>query len=367
MDDRARLIRIGGTVAWLAVGVPLLLAETGSLPRLGLWFASFLAFGAAHLAASRRTEPPLALLAVEVAAVLGIVLTLCNGFEGTLLVLIAMQLGGRLPRRGAMVWIVVQTLLFAAAITVHWSLRPALLLVPPYLGFQLLAYFAFELMARETAVRRALEASNAELRALQQALTDAGRIAERLRISRELHDAIGHHLTALSLNLEVALQRTSGEVKETVSTAQTLARGVLAEIRNIVASMDEDRGIDLADAIVALAEDIPQPHIHFQLGEDLRVDNAESARAVLRCAQEIITNAARHSGARNLWIVVAREDGALRIRAHDDGRGAESPRDGFGLRAMRTRIEDLGGELRIESHAQRGFNVTAVVPVEAQA
>ena len=365
MDDRARQIRIGGTIAWLAVGVPLTLEAAGSLSRLGVWAASFLIFGAAYWLATGRAKPPWPLLAVQVAAVVGQVLTLCNGFEGTLLVLVAVQLASALPRRQAILWIAAQTLLLGAAITIHWSFRSAVLLVPPYLALQLLAWIAFDLVARESEARRALEQSNAELRALQEVLTDAGRIAERLRISRELHDAAGHHLTALSLNLEAALQRTSGDTRASVTTAQTLAREVLGEIRGIVAAMDDDRGLDLGNAVVSLAAGIPRPRIHFRIAAGLRVENAESARTILRCAQEIITNAARHSGAENLWIVVDREEGTVRIRAHDDGRGAEDVRDGFGLRAMRARVEALGGTLRVESHAQRGFNVTAVVPVEA--
>jgi signal transduction histidine kinase len=358
MDQRAR---IGGMLAWLAVGIPLTLEAAQSLARLAVWGVAFLAFGGAYWLATRRARVPYALLVVQLAAVVVQVLTLCNGFEGALLVLVAMQLAGR---RHALPWLIAQSLLLGIAITIHWSLRPAVLLVPPYFAAQLLAWLAFDLLARERAARHALEETNAELRALQEVLTDAGRIAERLRISRELHDAVGHQLTALSLNLEVALQRTSGPTRESIDTAQTLARGVLGDIRDIVASMDADRGLDLANAVASLAAGIPRPRVHFEMSGELRVENADAARAILRCAQEIITNAARHSGAENLWIVVDREDGAVRIRAHDDGRGADEVRDGFGLRAMRTRVEALGGELRIESHVQRGFNVTAVVPLE---
>lgn len=344
MDQRAR---IGGMLAWLAVGIPLTLEAAQSLARLAVWGVAFLAFGAAFWVATSRVRVSYGSLVLQVAAVVVQVLTLCSGFEGALLVLVAMQLAGR---RHAVVWLVAQTLLLGVAITIHWSLRPAVLLVPPYFAAQLLAWLAFDLLARERAAR--------------QALADAGRIAERPRISGELHDAVGHQLTALSLNLEVALQRTSGPMRDSIATAQTLARGVLGDIRNIVASMDADCGVDLASAVASLAAGIPRPHVHFEAGGELRVENADAARAILRCVQEIITNAARHSGAENLWIVVDRDDGAVRIRAHDDGRGTAQVRDGFGLRAMRTRVEALGGELRIDSHAQRGFNVTAVVPLE---
>src|ERR1700693_4311912 len=107
---------------------------------------------------------------------------------------------------------------------IHWSFRPALLRVPPYFGFQLLAFFAFDALAREAA-------AHAELRAVNEILADSSRIAERLRISRELHDLLGHHLTALSLNLEAALHRTEGDARGHVQTAQTLAKQLLGDIR----------------------------------------------------------------------------------------------------------------------------------------
>jgi len=328
--ERARLIRIGGTLTWLAVAVPLIIESSHSLPRLGLWAVSWLAFG---IALQRNW------LVVEVAAVIGMVLTMCDGFEGTLLVIVAMQLV--MPRRRAFVWIGVQTLLLAIAVGIHWTPRSALLLTPPYLGFQLLAFLTIESIDRSS------------------------RMAERLRISRDLHDTIGHHLTALSLNLEAALQRTSGDAHEKIEVAQSLARSLLGDVREIVASMESERGVDLAREIRMLAAEVPCPRIELKIADDVRVDHPERARTIIRCTQEIITNAARHSGAEHLWIVIDVEDGAVRIRAHDDGRGSDEVAAGFGLRSMRSRVEDAGGELRIASGAGHGFDVTALVPVKS--
>jgi signal transduction histidine kinase len=235
----------------------------------------------------------------------------------------------------------VQTLLLAIAIGIHWTPRSALLLTPPYLGFQLLAFLTIESIAH------------------------GSRMAERLRISRDLHDAIGHHLTALTLNLEAALQRTSGDAHEKIEVAQSIARSLLTDVREIVASMESEQGIDLGAAIRSLMSELPRPQIHLQIADDVRVDHPERARTIVYCAQEIITNAARHSGAENLWLVIDCDEGKVRIRAHDDGRGSDDVAAGFGLRAMRGRVEEIGGELRIDSGAGRGFDVTALVPVKS--
>jgi len=330
--DRTRLIRVGGTVTWLAVAVPLAIAlpPSMSLTRIALWAASWLAFG---LALHRGW------LLIEVAAVIGMVLTMCDGFEGTLLVIVAMQL--TMPRRRAFVWIGVQTLLLAVAVGIHWPPRAAMLLAPPYLGFQILAYMTIESIAH------------------------GSRMAERLRISRELHDAIGHHLTALTLNLEAALQRTTGDAHARIEVAQSLARSLLGDVREIVASMESERGADLAHAIDALIADVPRPRVHLRIAGDVRVDHPERARTIIRCAQEIITNAARHSGAENLWIAIDCDEGNIRIHAHDDGRGSDDVAAGFGLRTMRSRVEGMGGQLRVDSSAGHGFDVTALVPTKS--
>jgi signal transduction histidine kinase len=350
MEPTRRIAQIGGAAAWLAVGTHVVLLGANSPLRFAIWAAAFAVFGAGLLG-----RPRLSVLALQVAAVTAMVLTLCDGFEGTLLVMVAMQLAGLLPRRAAILWIIAQTLLLGAAIGWHWTPRASILITPPYLGFQLLAYFALEALARESA-------ANAELRATQSIVAGSSRMGERLRISRELHDSVGHHLTALSLHLEAALQKSAPPARDHVQTAQSLARELLQEVRDIVAAMSDSAGIDLSRALQTLTGTIPRPRVHLSVDPQLRIDDPERARVVVRCAQEIVTNAARHSAAENLWLVVDRDGDAVRIRAHDDGRGSERVPEGFGLRAMRERVEGVGGQLRIDTQPGAGFDVVALVP-----
>ena len=345
-----RIVQIGGAAAWLAVGTHVVLQGANSPLRFVIWAVAFALFGAGLLAPAR-----LSVLAMQVAAVTAMVLTLCDGFEGTLLVMVAMQLGALLPRRTAILWILAQTLLLGTAVGYHWAPRAAFLITPPYLGFQLLAYLTLEALARESA-------TNAELRATQSIIAGSTRLGERLRISRELHDTVGHHLTALSLHLEAALQKSAPPAKEHVETAQSLARQLLQEVRGIVATMSEPAGIDLAAALQTLTTAVPRPYIHLSVEPSIRIEDPERARVVVRCTQEIVTNAARHSAAENLWIVIDRDGDAVRIRAHDDGRGSERVPEGFGLRAMRERVEGAGGRLQIETQPGAGFDVIALVP-----
>lgn len=353
---RERVVALAGVLAWLLVGVPVLVQGADTPDLMARWAVAFLLFGACFLGDLRRAR--LWFLAVQSLCVLVMVLLLCDGFEGALMVLIAMRLGERVGRTAGLSWIVLQTLLLWGAIALHWNARSAWLLAPPYLGFQILAFFTVELMTRE--VR-----AHAELRALSGLVADSSRLAERLRLGQELHDALGHHLTALSLNLEVALRRTAGEAHEDVRKAQDLARQILTDVRNLVADKQEDT-LDLAPALHELVRSIPNPAIHLQLGNALTVEDPAHAHVIFRCVQEIVTNAARHSGADHLWVVVTRSGEQFEITAHDDGRGCRHARAGFGLTAMRHRIEGAGGELRIVNGPERGFDVHAVLPLRSR-
>jgi signal transduction histidine kinase len=336
MDDR-KLLRIGGLAAWLMTGVPVVLEAPRSLLTFALWALVFLTFGAAFVL---PRKPTLLLLALQATCVITMVLLLCDGFEGSLLVLIAMQLATILTPKKGVSWIALQSLLLFGAIAVHWTPRAAILLTPPYLGFQLLAFFTIGALHREAAAR-------AEL----------ARIAERLRISQELHDALGHHLTALSLNLETAKHQTDGAPRERIETAQSIAKLLLTDVREIVARMKRDE--NLATALREMIGALPSPQVHLAIDERLTVSDPEKAHILLRCAQEIVTNAARHSDARNLWIAIEWVDGRLEIRARDDGRGADGATPGFGLRE---RIERAGGRIELSTTPGSGFSVFATLP-----
>jgi signal transduction histidine kinase len=232
------------------------------------------------------------------------------------------------------------------------------------------AYFGGAVLGGQISWRNArqkalLAEQAATIRAQSDTLRRRAVTDERLRIARELHDALGHHLTALTLNLEAALVRTDGAAHGDVEKAQSLARTLLADVRAIVAEKNADDCLDLTRALRTLVADLPRPRVQLEVDDALRVDDPEQGLVILRCVQEVVTNAARHSGAANLWITVRRTAGAFEVHARDDGRGRATIRDGFGLRGMRERIERAGGALTIESGAGRGFALTAFLPARS--
>lgn len=365
--DARRILRVAGVVVWLMVGAPHLFQRVIDPIRLLVWVAAYFAFLALFLASTSVSATRIRLfLVLEVAATIAMVFLLCDGFEGGLLVLVALQAGGRLPRTAGVAWVLVASLLLGIAIAIHWKLSSAVLLVPAYFGFQLLALLISDLMSREALAKNELTVANRELEATRGLAEENARLAERVRISRELHDMVGHHLTALSLNLEAAAVQVEGPAIEPVQTARSLAKVLLEDVRGVVGALREGERerTELADALNAIVAEIPRPKIHLTLPSGLKIDDPEIALTVLRCTQEIVTNAARHADADNLWIELLQYQGRVELRARDDGRGALPLLQGNGLTIMRERVEGRGGRLEIESSPGSGFLVRAAIPIQ---
>jgi signal transduction histidine kinase/DNA-binding CsgD family transcriptional regulator len=156
-------------------------------------------------------------------------------------------------------------------------------------GWQIFAFGVGYLASSERRARLELQQRSRELLATQQMLADSSRVAERVQISQELHDTIGHSLTVLNVNLELASHLTDGRAAEAVTKAQTVTRMLLADVREVVHSLGEARSIDLRGALTTLVAEAHSPMIHLSLPDDLRVDDPTRAHAVFRCVQEAIT------------------------------------------------------------------------------
>ncbi len=214
----------------------------------------------------------------------------------------------------------------------------------------------------ERAARQELSRANAELHATRALLAESSRVDERLRISRDLHDTLGHHLTALSIQLDVASRLTSGQAEGHVREAHAITKLLLADVRDVVSRMRDTSRIDLVQAIRTLADAAGALRIHVDLPETLVLDDTDRAHALLRCVQEVITNATRHGGARNLWIRIEPRPDGIGLHARDDGRGATDVKWGNGLTGMRERFDEFSGRLDITPGAGRGFEVHGFMP-----
>ncbi len=220
-------------------------------------------------------------------------------------------------------------------------------------GFQIFAAMMAAVALREAATREELEAAQSRLRSTAEA-------GERLRISRELHDLVGHQLTALALELEVAAHRSDAAAAPHVDRARRTAKELLSDVRHVVGRLRSGPA-DVTAAFSAVAR-IAKPEVHLDIAEDLEFTDPAVAHAVIRCVQESVTNAVRHADADHLHITVTRSADAVVVTAADDGRGAAEVTPGHGLTGMLERVTALGGTVTWETAPARGFLLRATVP-----
>lgn len=224
------------------------------------------------------------------------------------------------------------------------------------------AYCAGYLIVRAERNRRELAFRNAELEATQGLLAETSALNERLRISRELHDTVGHHLVGLSVNLELASHLATDRARVPVERAQLVARLLLADVRETVSLLRESRPLDLRGALARLAAGISDLNLHLDLSPALDGADASVAHLLFRCAQEAVTNTRKHAGARNFWLAIQPERGGFRLTAKDDGRGAGHATAGNGLRGMRERAEETGGTVSFSTGRGQGFQLEVWAP-----
>jgi signal transduction histidine kinase len=223
------------------------------------------------------------------------------------------------------------------------------------------------LVVRAEAGRQLLARRNAELMATELMLADSTRVGERLRISRELHDAMGHRLAALNIQLELASRLASESSAEAVAEARALAKLLLSEVREAVGELREKREVNLKQAIGILTRGMARPQVHLALDDGMDSLDPSIAHALFRCVQETITNAIKHSGATNLWIELSHNSSRWRLCVRDDGCGAKDMQEGNGIRGIRERIEEMGGKLEIETQPGSGFHLCGTIPTLEQA
>jgi signal transduction histidine kinase len=373
----SQLLRYAGLFTWACVGLSLafvLWPAAGSVPANGTWIVlSWGVFACAYYVLTREMEGRgrrpvylVAALAMTVTA-LAIGHLTGTGIGAILLLVSASVLPWVLPLGQGVFWLLLQNLGMLPVFLArpNFSTVDAVLQVGLYLSLATLTFITSFVAQRQTEAREALRLMNSELRAAQLLLAEGERASERLRISRELHDVVGHHLTALSLNLEVASHLVEGKAAEHVRQAQSLSKQLLADVRQVVSALRGSDAVDLDHALRELVAAVPAPQIHLSLPERFRLADPGRAQVLVRLTQEILTNTMRHARARNLWIEFRIVDAVIELVARDDGRGADGVSPGNGLTGMRERLESYGGSLDIETRPGYGFVVLARLPLES--
>lgn len=296
------------------------------------------------------------------------------GVNSAFLYIVAAELAFLYPLRKSLLWLLIQMLLHAgiaiwsaaAVIDTDANMRIFLLYQGGELVLQIMVFAACHVSVLERRGRLQLAKANAELLATQSLLTETVRVSERMRIARDLHDIVGHHLTALNLHLNLALRQTEEARLESLNLSSELAGSLLAEVRDIVSNERREQDIDLRHALESLCAGIPQPKIQLSFTGALKLHTPAGAHTLFCCIQESISNTMRHSLATDMRIdLTSNESGkAIQVLIHDNGQGCQQLKEGNGLQGMRERIAELGGNLLATNHPEAGFMLKINIPNE---
>ena len=291
-------------------------------------------------------------------------------------------------------------LAFAAAVLVVVGVAPVLHngstswanVLGPLIG----GVFAFGIsrgyleLLREAAERERLLASltraHHELAQLQDELALAqrrsGAIEERHRLSRDIHDTVAQGLSSIRLLSHAESQRTADpEAARTLDRVERLAQDSLVDVRRIVAALlpaqlEDDALTGALHQLLDRFEDETGMQVALHVDGEVPPLPSEVEVALLRTAQSALGNVRRHSGATRVAVSLSGAGDSVRLDVRDDGTGFDVRRweavgpgpeqaDGsasFGLRFMRQRLRELGGDLEVESTPGEGTAISAHLP-----
>lgn len=183
---------------------------------------------------------------------------------------------------------------------------------------------------------------------------------ERRRLAREIHDGVAQEITSLGYAVDdlISLAESDSQRAELAVLRQELTR-VVRELRLSIFDLSSEvvRETGLGSALSEYVRRVGSQSamaVHLSLDEVPTRLRAETESEILRIAQEAITNARKHSEAKNLWVTCEVDPPYARLTVRDDGKGLSTGRsDSFGLRIMKERAERVDARLTVESTVDR--------------
>jgi signal transduction histidine kinase len=272
-----------------------------------------------------------------------------------------------------------------AVVSVGWSriideVDPTVVVGP--VGIALVTVLSYRALEREARTRQTLIDELTDAQAdLAAAQRRSGALAERTRLSREIHDSVGQGLSSITLLLSAAEQdwdRRPAVAREHVATAGVAAREGLDEVRRVVRDLapagleDDATGDALTAALERVADGAHGLDVQVRVhGAPLAVDPAV-ASALVRSARGAVANVVEHADAARAVVSLTFLSDEVRLDVRDDGHGFDPARPGargdrgHGLDGIRERASGLGGSAAVESAPGEGTTVTVRFPLEVE-
>ena len=385
---KSDIIQLGNTrwvnlTSYLAVVVVGVLG-VGSLasPPARLLFALLcIAFGLVNLVATRTgaiLRRPHWYFATQTLLFLGLMALRSPSDAFTfLLFILTIQASIMFPGRLAVGWIVLFFLLGSSLGFFILEFENAL----GTLLFNSVAFLLVGMLGHSTRQTELARRDNQELvdilQIAQKQLQALAVVDERNRLAREIHDGLGHYLTATTMQIQGAraLLEAAGAATQApavlgaLGKAETLLQEALADVRRSVRSLraapTESRSLPGAiGELVAECQTSAGLATRFDLLGTPHPLNPQVELTLYRAAQEGLTNVRKHAQAASVSVVLWYDAGKVGLRIADDGRGiGVAPAHGYGLLGLRERVQIVGGAVGIDSAPGRGCQLEVEIPV----
>jgi signal transduction histidine kinase len=221
-----------------------------------------------------------------------------------------------------------------------------------------------------------LQAANAALKAAHKKEKELAIAEERMRLARDIHDGLGHHLTVLSIQLQAAeklVERNPQAATQALQVSRSEAQAALEEVRRSVGVMRQSpaESQPLVEMIASLVHDFGE---HTGLPSDFEPGGTPielspfAEQTLFRTVQESLTNIQKHArGVRHIRVKLVYSAESIHLVVSDDGQpsdGAPSAQSGYGLQGLRERVDQLGGEFCCGPVSSNGFQVDVSIPLQ---
>jgi signal transduction histidine kinase len=256
--------------------------------------------------------------------------------------------------------------------TEHWLLIlmiiSGLLIISTIMGA-----FISSIIVQSTDRQRLIDDLTRSRANLMRVEREAGRLNERQRLARDIHDTLAQHFTSIIIHLAAAKHSSPESVQSEVQQAEEAAREGLDEIRRIVWDMQPEQ-IEKASLIEAVEELAARwsaensARVRMNVTGTPRSLPSSAETALLRISQEAMHNINKHAQAKNVNITFSFMEDMFVMDIADDGLGFDpsNPSTGFGLKTMRDRAEESGGTLTIESEQGTGTAIAVSIPISEE-
>jgi signal transduction histidine kinase len=238
-------------------------------------------------------------------------------------------------------------------------------------GIGFLFHFLIDSNNRTNALMEEVEQKNAAITQYANQVEQLTLLEERNRMARELHDSIGHRFTSIITSLDVAVELinldTNG-TKQRLVDLSTYTREGLNEIRKNIHEIAPDDDTKLLS--LTLQSMIKEFEVHTGTSTLFKIDGEENnvnrniKLTMVRCLQELITNSKRHGEATIIEILLSFTNENIKLTVQDNGKGFKAIKQGFGLKAMKERLELINGGLTIWSDPLKGTTAVCTIPLK---